>query len=121
MGLGITASATLVLSHATDDVPTRDPGDLVFYGSFPHSHVTVYIGNGLCVSHGNESGPVFSGTTTGRSLRSVRTSPRWNPSQPSVRGAGYLHDGQPTRAARASLPRHAGCVRLILTRATSIL
>jgi peptidoglycan hydrolase-like protein with peptidoglycan-binding domain len=33
------------------------PGDLVFYGSGEHNHVTVYIGKGLCVSHGSEAGP----------------------------------------------------------------
>ncbi len=33
------------------------PGDLVFYGSYPYSHVTIYVGNGLAVSHGNEAGP----------------------------------------------------------------
>lgn len=35
-----------------------DDGDLVFYGhgSIP-SHVTIYIGAGKCVSHGNETGP----------------------------------------------------------------
>lgn len=29
------------------------PGDLVFYGTAPFHHVTVYVGNGLCVSHGS--------------------------------------------------------------------
>lgn len=32
--------------------------DLIFYGGgFPYGHVTIYIGNGRCVSHGNEYGP----------------------------------------------------------------
>lgn len=35
------------------------PGDLIFYGWFPHNHVTIYVGNGRCVSHGSESGPVL--------------------------------------------------------------
>lgn len=35
------------------------PGDLVFYGSFPHSHVTIYVGFGKCVSHGSEVGPLY--------------------------------------------------------------
>ncbi len=41
------------------EVKTPRPGDLVFYG---HSHgainhVTVYVGNGRVISHGQESGP----------------------------------------------------------------
>lgn len=40
-------------------ITTPKPGDLIFYGSGPnYSHVTVYIGNGLCVSHGSEAGPM---------------------------------------------------------------
>jgi cell wall-associated NlpC family hydrolase len=35
------------------------PGDLVFYGSSPHNHVTIYVGNGRCVSHGSEIGPLL--------------------------------------------------------------
>lgn len=35
-------------------------GDLAFYGySWPYSHVVIYIGNGKCVSHGSEIGPVL--------------------------------------------------------------
>lgn len=48
------------------------PGDLVFYGSYPHSHVTVYIGAGRCVSHGNESGPSILPYNY-RSINSVRS------------------------------------------------
>lgn len=34
------------------------PGDLVFYGSgWPWGHVAVYVGGGMIVSHGHESGP----------------------------------------------------------------
>ena len=40
-------------------VSAPKPGDLIFYGSAPNfSHVAVYIGNGLCVSHGSERGPI---------------------------------------------------------------
>jgi len=40
-------------------VTTPKPGDLILYGPSPNfSHVAVYIGNGLCVSHGSEAGPV---------------------------------------------------------------
>ena len=43
------------------EVRTPRPGDLVFYGH-SHSditHVTLYIGNGRIVSHGQESGPTI--------------------------------------------------------------
>lgn len=34
------------------------PGDALFYGGyFPYGHVTMYAGNGMCYSHGNEAGP----------------------------------------------------------------
>lgn len=36
---------------------TPQVGDLAFYGYFPHGHVTIYIGNGKCISHGNHAGP----------------------------------------------------------------
>lgn len=36
------------------------PGDLAFYGRYPYTHVVVYIGNGRCISHGSERGPVLS-------------------------------------------------------------
>jgi hypothetical protein len=40
-------------------VSTPKPGDLIFYGSGPpYGHVTVYIGDGKCVSHGSEAGPI---------------------------------------------------------------
>jgi len=38
---------------------TPKPGDLAFYGYYPYSHVTIYIGNGRCISHGNEYGPML--------------------------------------------------------------
>lgn len=43
-------------------VRTRDPkpGDLAFYGTGTYSHVVVYIGDGRCISHGSERGPVLS-------------------------------------------------------------
>lgn len=33
------------------------PGDLIFYGRWPHKHVTLYLGGGLVYSHGTERGP----------------------------------------------------------------
>jgi hypothetical protein len=36
------------------------PGDLGFYGSSPYSHVVIYVGNGMCVSHGSEGGPYYT-------------------------------------------------------------
>lgn len=39
------------------------PGDLVLYGGpYPYRHVTIYIGNGLVVSHGSQSGPHIAST-----------------------------------------------------------
>jgi len=36
------------------------PGDLAFYGyGAPYHHVVVYIGNGRCISHGSEVGPLL--------------------------------------------------------------
>jgi cell wall-associated NlpC family hydrolase len=36
-------------------------GDIAFYGRSRSDvgHVTVYVGNGRCVSHGQESGPML--------------------------------------------------------------
>lgn len=36
------------------------PGDLAFYGRYPYGHVVIYIGNGRCIGHGSERGPVLS-------------------------------------------------------------
>jgi hypothetical protein len=36
-------------------------GDLILYGSYPYSHVTIAIGNGQCFSHGSEAGPYVLG------------------------------------------------------------
>jgi cell wall-associated NlpC family hydrolase len=34
------------------------PGDCILYGRWPNGgHVSIYVGRGLCVSHGSESGP----------------------------------------------------------------
>lgn len=36
------------------------PGDCVFYGGgFPYGHVTMYVGGGMCYSHGSEIGPNY--------------------------------------------------------------
>jgi peptidoglycan hydrolase-like protein with peptidoglycan-binding domain len=36
------------------------PGDLALYGyGAPYHHVVVYIGNGMCISHGSEVGPLL--------------------------------------------------------------
>lgn len=36
------------------------PGDLAFYGyGAPYHHVTICIGNGMCISHGSEIGPLL--------------------------------------------------------------
>jgi putative peptidoglycan binding protein/NlpC/P60 family protein len=55
-GFGFTGT---LASHGRR-VSTPKPGDLVFYGPYPHSHVTIYIGNGMCVSHGSEIGPIVT-------------------------------------------------------------
>ena len=33
------------------------PGDVIFYGAFPHSHETMYLGLGRVFSNGSEGGP----------------------------------------------------------------
>lgn len=33
------------------------PGDIVFYGAFPHSHETMYLGAGRVFSNGSDAGP----------------------------------------------------------------
>lgn len=52
-GYGFTGTLAL---HGTRTY-TPKVGDLALYGFYPYSHVTIYIGNGYCISHGNESGP----------------------------------------------------------------
>jgi cell wall-associated NlpC family hydrolase len=54
-GFGFTG--TLAANGTRISTAQMRPGDLIFYGSYPHSHVTIYVGSGRCVSHGNESGP----------------------------------------------------------------
>ena len=49
-----------MIGHGTE-VKEAKPGDLIFYG---HSHgdinhVTVYVGNGKVISHGQDSGPML--------------------------------------------------------------
>lgn len=54
-GFGYTG--TLSLHGARTKTPK--PGDLAFYGWSPYTHVVVYIGNGKCISHGSEIGPIL--------------------------------------------------------------
>lgn len=56
-GFGYTG--TLAQHGRKISFPYAKPGDLIFYGGFPHNHVTVYVGAGRCVSHGSEAGPFF--------------------------------------------------------------
>jgi cell wall-associated NlpC family hydrolase len=56
-GYGFTG--TLATHGRAISYPYAKPGDLVFYGRFPYNHVTVYVGKGMCVSHGSEAGPLF--------------------------------------------------------------
>jgi hypothetical protein len=57
-------------------VETSDPrpGDLCFYGPdrVNITHVTVYVGNGSVVSHGQESGPALYGSTNYRGKQDLR-------------------------------------------------
>jgi hypothetical protein len=46
-----------VVWHLGQPLSLLRPGDLIFYGAFPHSHVTMYLGNGRVFSHGSEGGP----------------------------------------------------------------
>lgn len=53
-------SGSLVLKGTEVKIGEAAMGDLAFYGtSRSHiNHVTVYVGNGKCVSHGQETGPM---------------------------------------------------------------
>lgn len=54
-GQGYTGS---LLNHMTEiDKSQMKPGDLIVFGYFPGHHVVIYIGNGLCISHGGEGDP----------------------------------------------------------------
>jgi hypothetical protein len=56
-GYGFTG--TLAVHGHPVSLREAKPGDLIFYGwGAPWHHVTIYIGNGLCISHGSERGPV---------------------------------------------------------------
>lgn len=54
-GWGYTGTLCL---HGNATIKPR-PGDLAFYGHKPYSHVVIYIGNNMCISHGSEIGPVL--------------------------------------------------------------
>ena len=54
-------SGSLLQKGKEVEIDEAEMGDIAFYGP-SHSdigHVTVYVGNGKCVSHGQESGPLF--------------------------------------------------------------
>jgi cell wall-associated NlpC family hydrolase len=50
-----------LLSHGTHVSASQLlPGDAVIYGrGWPGSHVSMYVGNGMCISHGSEAGPFY--------------------------------------------------------------
>jgi hypothetical protein len=51
---------TGTMAHNGRHVSRPKPGDLIFYGWPPtFTHVTIYIGHNLCVSHGSEAGPMI--------------------------------------------------------------
>jgi hypothetical protein len=54
---GTEAEHGRVVWRLGDSLALLKPGDLIFYGRFPHSHVTMYLGNGRVFSHGSEGGP----------------------------------------------------------------
>jgi cell wall-associated NlpC family hydrolase len=56
-GSGFTGT---MIAHGTE-VRDPKPGDLVFYGPSHNSinHVTLYVGNGRVISHGQQSGPML--------------------------------------------------------------
>lgn len=61
-GSGWTAGYTgTMASHGVHvSVGELMPGDCVFYGGgFPYGHVTMYVGGGMCFSHGSEIGPTY--------------------------------------------------------------
>lgn len=54
-------SGSLLLKGREVRIGDAAMGDIAFYGKTRSDidHVTVYVGNGKCVSHGQESGPLF--------------------------------------------------------------
>jgi hypothetical protein len=57
-GTGWRAGYTGTLLTHGKRVSSLLPGDAIFYGrGWPGTHVTMYVGNGLCYSHGSEAGP----------------------------------------------------------------
>jgi hypothetical protein len=54
---GTEAQHGQVVWRVGDPLSELRPGDLVFYGAYPHSHVTMYLGDGRVFSHGSEAGP----------------------------------------------------------------
>jgi len=58
-GLGYRAGYTGTMAGHGHAVASPKPGDLVLYGRYwPYEHVAVYVGDGMVVSHGSESGPL---------------------------------------------------------------
>ncbi len=58
-GLGFTG--TLAAHGVFVPTSTAKIGDLHFYGRYyPYHHVTINVGNGRCISHGSEVGPVLT-------------------------------------------------------------
>ena len=59
-GTGFRAGYTGTLLAHGKRVSSLLPGDAIIYGrGFPGTHVTMYVGNGMCFSHGSESGPHY--------------------------------------------------------------
>jgi cell wall-associated NlpC family hydrolase len=55
-------SGSLLLKGKEVEIDEAQMGDIAFYGTGRSDigHVTVYVGNGKCVSHGQESGPTLN-------------------------------------------------------------
>ena len=79
-GSGFQWGSSASLKSKGEEVNVADVamGDIAFYGDSRTDidHVTVYVGNGRCISHGVESGPLLQRPLNynGR-LQSVRTYP----------------------------------------------
>lgn len=61
-------------AHGTSvSIVNAQPGDLIFYGPYPHSHVTMYLGKGAAASHGSSAGPKLVSWNYRGDARSVRS------------------------------------------------
>lgn len=62
-----------VVSYAS--TANARPGDLVFYGRYPHTHVAIYIGNDQVVNYGSNNPVSIQGVRHRSDLEQIRSYP----------------------------------------------